>query len=90
MPTGLHGLLVGAIDYWHNVIVNCRRHGNGSEVQSHDEGKGWRSVTRVHRSVMGVQNESVTEGMEKRVHGHKSVPGAWLLVFYNVWCILGR
>ena len=40
---------------------------NGSEVQSHDEGKGGRTVTGVHRSEMWVQNKSVTEGMEKRV-----------------------
>ena len=40
---------------------------NGSEVQSHDEDKCGRIVTGVHGSVMGVQNKSVTEGMEKRV-----------------------
>ena len=40
---------------------------NGSEVQSHDEGKCGRSVTGVRGSVMGVQNKSVTEGMEKCV-----------------------
>ena len=39
----------------------------GSEVQSHDEGKGGKSVTGVHGSVMEIQNKSVTEGMEKLV-----------------------
>ena len=68
MPTGLHCLLVGAIDY---ILAgrNCkvREAWNGSEAQSHDEGKGERSVTGVHWSVMGVQYKCVTEGMEKRV-----------------------
>ena len=41
--------------------------GRVTEVQSHDEGKGGRSVTGVHGSVKGVQNKSITEGMEKRV-----------------------
>ena len=39
--------------------------GSVTKVQSHDEGNGGRSVTGVHRSVTGIQNES--EGMEKRV-----------------------
>ena len=40
-----------------------------TEVQSHDDGKGERSVhvTGFHGSVTGVQNKSITEGMEKRV-----------------------
>ena len=32
-----------------------------TKVQSHDEGKGGRSVTGVHGSVTGVQNNGVTE-----------------------------
>ena len=36
-------------------------------VQSHDEGMGGRSVTGVHGSATGVQNKSITEGMEKLV-----------------------
>ena len=70
MPTGLHCLLVSAIDYWQDTIVKCGRHGMAgsvTEVQSHDKGKGRRSVTGVHGSVTMVQNKSVTEGMEKRV-----------------------
>ena len=38
-----------------------------TEVQSHDKGKGGRSVTGVHGSVTRVQNKSINEGMEKRV-----------------------
>ena len=41
--------------------------GSVTEVQSHDKGKGGRSVTGIHGSVTGVQNKSITEGMEKRV-----------------------
>ena len=41
--------------------------GSVTEVQSHDEGKGGRSVTGVHRSVTRVQIKSITEGMPKRV-----------------------
>ena len=70
MPTGLHCLLVGAIDYWQDSIVQPGKHGmTGSvtEVQSRDEGTGGSSVTEVHWSVTGVQNKSITEGMEKRV-----------------------
>ena len=39
--------------------------GTVRDVQSHDEGMGGGSVTGVHRSVMGIQNRSITEGMEK-------------------------
>ena len=49
MPTGLHCLLVGAIDYRQDAIVNYGRHGmagNITEVQSHDKGKGGRRVTK--------------------------------------------
>ena len=55
---------------WQDAIVLCGRHGivgKVTEVQSHDEGKGERSVTGVHESVTGIQNKSVTEGMEKQV-----------------------
>ena len=41
--------------------------GSVTEVERHDEGKGGRSVAEVHGSVMGAQNKSMTEGMEKRV-----------------------
>ena len=70
MPTRLHSLLVGAIDYWQDTIVKCGRQGvagSVTDVQNHDEGKGGRSVTGVHGSVTVAQNISVTEGMEKRV-----------------------
>ena len=56
MPTRLHCLLVGAINYWQEAVVKCGRHGmvgSVTKVQSHDEGKGGRSVTGVHWSVMG-------------------------------------
>ena len=39
--------------------------GSVTDVQSHGECKGRRSITQIHRSVMGVQNKSITEGMEK-------------------------
>ena len=68
MPTGLHCLLVGAIDYWQDEIAKWRRHGMAgsvTDVQSHDEGKDGGSVTGVYRSVTVIQNKSVTEGMEK-------------------------
>ena len=42
MPTGLHCLLMGAIDYWQDAVVRCGRHGMAdsvTEVQSHDEGR---------------------------------------------------
>ena len=38
-----------------------------TEAQSHDKGRGGRSATGVHGSVTGIQNQSVTEGIEKRV-----------------------
>ena len=52
MPTGQHCLLVGAIDYWQDTMVKRERHGMAgsvTEFQSHDEGKGGRSPTGVHR-----------------------------------------
>ena len=53
--------------------------GSVTEVQSHDEGKSGKSVTGVHGSVTGIQNKSILiDGMEKRVHGHGRVTGAWL------------
>ena len=39
--------------------------GSVMDVQSHDEGKGGGSVTVVHISVTGIQNRSITEGVEK-------------------------
>ena len=41
--------------------------GSVTEVQSHDEGRGGRNVTGVHGSVLGIQNKSKAEGMEKPV-----------------------
>ena len=38
--------------------------GSVTKVQSHDEGKGGRSVTEVHGSVMRVRNKSTTDSME--------------------------
>ena len=66
MPTGL----VGGKDYWQSTIVRCGRPGtanNVTEAQSHDEGRGGRSVTGVNESVTRVQNKSVTGGLKKRV-----------------------
>ena len=60
MPTRLHCLLVGAIDYWQDTTVKCDRNGMAgsvTEVQSHDKSKkGGRSATGVHGSVTVVQN----------------------------------
>ena len=70
MPTELHCLLVGDIDYWQDATVTCGRPGMASSVtkaQRHEEGRGGRSVTGVHRSVTGSQNKSVTGGMEIQV-----------------------
>ena len=53
------------IDYWQGAIVKCGRPGmacSATEEPSHDEGRGERSATRVHKSVTGVQNRIVTEG----------------------------
>ena len=47
MPTGLHCLLVGAIDYGKDAIIKCVRNGMAgsvTKVQSLDQGKGGRSV----------------------------------------------
>ena len=33
-----------------------------TEAQSHDEGRGGRSVTRVHKSLTGIQYKSITGG----------------------------
>ena len=74
MPTGLHGLLLGSIDCWQCAIVKCGRPGMASsvtEAQSYmyDKGRGGTSVTGVHGSVTGVQNKSVTGGMEVQQAG---------------------
>ena len=56
MLTGLHCLLVGGIDYWYDIIVMCGRPGMAgsvTEARSNGEGRGGRSVTRVHASVTG-------------------------------------
>ena len=50
MPTGLHCLVMGGIDYWQGTTVKCRRPGMASsvtEAQSNNKGKGGRSVTGV-------------------------------------------
>ena len=55
MPTELHCPLVGGINYWlYKIVITCGRPGmtrSVTEAQSHDEGKGGGSVTRVHGSV---------------------------------------
>ena len=38
--------------------------GNVTEAQSHDEGRGGKNVTGVHRSVTGLQNTTVNGGRE--------------------------
>ena len=53
--------------WWVDAVVTCgrpRMAGRVTEGGSDDEGRGGRSVTGVHGSVMGVQNESVTGGKE--------------------------
>ena len=37
-------------------------------AQNHDEGRGGRTVTGVHGSVIGIQQKAVNGCMEKRVH----------------------
>ena len=72
MPTGLYHLLLGRIECWQYAIVNSGRPGMVSsvtEAPSYDESRGGRSVTGVHRSVMGTQNKSVTGGMEVQQTG---------------------
>ena len=67
---GFQCLLVGGINYWQGAIVKCGRPGIAgrvTEAQSHVKGRGRRSVTGVYGSVTGIQNKSVTGGMEKRV-----------------------
>ena len=52
--------ILGGIDYWQDATVKCARPGEvGSvtDVQSHDEVKGGRSVTGVHGSVMGYRTK---------------------------------
>ena len=39
--------------------------GSVTEVQTPEESKSGRSVTGVHRSVTGVENKSITEGVEE-------------------------
>ena len=48
---------VHAIDYWQDANVKCGRHGvacSVTEAQSHDKGRGERSVTGVHGSATGI------------------------------------
>ena len=71
MPTRLHCLLVGRIDYWKGAILNYRRPEisfSVPEAHSHDEGRGGRSATGVLGSVMEVLNKKCNwGGLEKRV-----------------------
>ena len=39
--------------------------GSVTEVQTPEEGKGGKSVRGVHRSVTGVVNKCITEGVEE-------------------------
>ena len=74
MPTELHCLLVGGINYWQGANVKClmpAMDGSVTEALSQDVHgymyRGGRNVTRVQRSVAGIQNKSVTGDMENRV-----------------------
>ena len=52
MPTVLHSIVVGGIDYSQDAIVMCGRPKTAYSVAegwSHDEGRGGRSVTEVQR-----------------------------------------
>ena len=63
MPTGLHCLLLGGLNYRPGPIIKYGRpgmDGSVSEAQSHDEGRRGRSVTGVHGSVTGAQNKGIT------------------------------
>ena len=77
MPTGLHCLLVCGIHYWLENIVTCRKPGMAScvtEAQSHDEGRGGRSVTaRSARECNGGKNKSVIGAMETQQMGTENV-----------------
>ena len=45
------------------AVVKCGKPGlaiSVAEAQSHDEGVGGRSLTEIHRSVKGIQSNSVT------------------------------
>ena len=82
-------------------IVKCGRRGiagSVTEAQSHDEGRGGRSITGVYGSVTGVQNKSATRDMEKQQVGkERSLKGArlhsllecmvnsWAWEKYNSW-----
>ena len=71
MSTGLNCLLVGVIVYWQGAIVNFVRPGKDgttvAEKQNDGESRGGRSVTGVHGSVTGIQNNTANGGMETRV-----------------------
>ena len=60
---------------WHRLLAVCnckaweawnKRQCTVRATLNHDEGGGGRTVTGVHGSVTGIQNKSVTGGMEKR------------------------
>ena len=87
IPPVLHSLLVGGIDYWEDTIVTCGRPrmvNSVTEGQSHDEGRGGRSVTGVHGSVTEAQNKSITGCMEMKRVGTEMYWELGFSVYYNV------
>ena len=67
--------LLDCTAYWwrHRLLAGCNckcgvpgMAGSVTEAQSHDECRSGRSVTGVYGSETGIQNKSVTGGMEKR------------------------
>ena len=73
MPTGLHCLLVGGMEYWQDVSVMCGRAGMAGSVAgawSHNESSGWQKCNRGalgHKSIM-IEHKSV-------MISHKNVSG---------------
>ena len=68
MPTVLHSLLMGGIDYLQEAIVMCGRPKMASSVTegwSHDKGRGGRSVTGVqcgHETKYNWEHRNVVSG----------------------------
>ena len=95
MSTGLHCFLVGVIVYWQGAIVNFVRsgkHGSTIALERNDgEGKGGRSVTGVHRSVTGLQSNTVNGGMETRESAKKCNGGmaSQFTTMYDVYLGMG-
>ena len=80
MPTWLHSLLVGGINYWQGAIVKCGgpgMAGSVAEAQSHDEGVDGGSVTGIHGSVTG-DIEHKCNWRDRKTSRHRSVTGACL------------